>query len=184
LLEETMLNTSSCLWRAVSLVVCASLLLIAGQSEAQVSYPWAVSGSTGVVDEADASEVRFDTAAVEFRPSAPAQSVAVIRYPASQTYGPGCLKLSMWYERPDDWSYVAASLKRVRLTDGATSVVTSVNAWEQPPAATTQTIERMVPLPWDYSPSAYYIEVVLWKPEATNNPRVVGLRAYVRSGSC
>jgi hypothetical protein len=182
LLEGTMLSISSYLRRGVTPVVCASLVLLAGKSEAQ--NPWTVSGSTGIVDEADTSEVRFDTAAVGFRPTAPAQSIAVIRYPVSQVIAPGCLRLSMSYERPDDWSYAAATLKRIQLTDGATSVVTSVNAWEQPPAANTQIIERETPHGWDYSLFAYYVEVVLWKPEATNNPRVVGLRVYVRSAGC
>jgi hypothetical protein len=180
-----MLNSSSYVHRIVTPIVCTSLVLLAGQAEAQTAVHWRVSGSTGIVDEADTSEVRFDTAAVGFRPAAPAQSVAVLRYPISEMYVPGCVRLGMWYERPDEWSYAAAVLKRVRLTDGATSIVKAVNAWDQPPAPGTQMIERETSVPWDLGVSAaYYVEVTLWKPEATNNPKVVGLRVVVRSGGC
>jgi hypothetical protein len=177
-----MLNISSYVRRGVTPFVCASLVLLAGQAEAQ--FFWRVSGSTGIVDEADVSKVRFDTAAAGFRPAAPAQSVAALRYPVGQMAGPGCATLGMSYERPDDWSYVAATLKRVRLTDGATSIVTSVNAWDQPPAPGAQMIERAASVPWELVPAAYYIEVTLWKPQATNNPKLVGLRVLVRTGPC
>jgi hypothetical protein len=182
-----MLRISSYLRWAVTPVVCASLVLLAGQSGAQqpTALPnlwWTASGSTGIVDEADTSELRLDTATVGFSPTAPAESIAVVRYPLNYplyhnfTDGRAYVALTMSYERPDDWSYAAATLKRVHLTDGAPSVVLSVNAWDQPPTGTTQVVTRATRFDGAWRDYAYYVEVVLWKPEATNNPKVVGLK--------
>jgi hypothetical protein len=118
-------------------------------------------------------------------PAGRQDTVAVIRYPISAV-NPGYpwpyLTLKMTYQRPDDWSYAAATLKRVRLADGATSVVMSVNAWDQPPATGTQVVERTIACTCFYDEQgrdyAYYIEVTLWKPQAASNPRVFAVQLF------
>jgi hypothetical protein len=168
----------------VSLFAGLVLVLLAGHAEAQTS--WYTAGSTGTVDEADVSEVMFDSAAAALRPTAPAQAVAVIRYHISAvntSYPWRYLTLKMTYQRPDDWSYAAATLKRVRFDDGATSAVMSVNAWDQPPAAGTQVVQKTIACSCFYAEEgrdyAYYVEVTLWKPQAASNPRVLALQMRI-----
>ena len=181
-------------------VLCALLLLDAENTHAQLASlgSWTAAGSTGIVDEADVSEVVFDTAGVALRLTAPAQARAVLRYPI--TFAPAgsyslifdgeqiiysfrsspTVRLALTYERPDEWAYAAATLKRVRLADGITSVLGSVNAWDLPLAPGTQTVEKTIACaPACFFPGgefAYYIEVILWKPYAPSNPRVVAVR--------
>jgi hypothetical protein len=158
---------------------------------------WSVAGSTGVVDESSTSIVMFDnTAGVAFRATAPAGSVATIRYPVSSLpwgtiwrpgdithiYPNSRLRLSMTFRKPDDNSYAAATLKRVRVSDGVVSSLASVNSFGYFPSPDVQLSERTISCGEDacVSPSeyAYYIELVLWKPEIANDPRVVALRVH------
>ena len=93
----------------------------------------------------------------------------------------------MTFRKPDDKAHASATLKRVRLSDGLVSSVASVNTGV-PPGTAAQQSERTVSCgedvpcvnPYEY---AYYIELVLWKPESTNDPQVVGLRVYTSTGN-
>ena len=87
----------------------------------------------------------------------------------------------MTFRKPDDDSDASATLKRVRVSDGVVSSMASLNTFGFLPAAAAQQAEKKIScgennpciLPYDY---AYYIELVLWKPEITNDPKVVALR--------
>lgn len=188
-LEENMKAPLPRSWRVLAPAFCALFLFNADYAHGQwIGTPtWTATGSTGLVDEADTGEVTFDSVGVAFRTTAPAQSVAVIRYPISlvpvaqyTNYSAHTrVVLAMAYQRPDDWSYAVATLKRVRLADGTTSALGSVNAWDNPPSPGTQVVEKSIScqsvcFTGEY---AYYVEVSLWRPYATNNPRVVALRA-------
>jgi hypothetical protein len=164
---------------------CAMFVLSAERVHAQSwsGYRMA-SGSTGIVDEADVSEVAFDTTGVRFRSTAPAQSVAVIRYPVNFHLRDAAthLELTMSYQRPDEGSFAVATIKRVRLANGVTSVVGSVNAWETAPGPGVQMVTKSFACDsgcW-FGEYVYHVEVQLWKPEVTNSPRVVGLRLVAR----
>ena len=94
----------------------------------------------------------------------------------------------MTFRKPDEGSYASATLKRMRLSDGVVTSVASVNTLASLPTTAAQQAERSVSCgedvacinPYQY---AYYVELVLWKPERTNDPRVVALRVYTSTGS-
>jgi hypothetical protein len=158
---------------------------------------WSTAGSTGIVDDANTSIVAFgNTGGVSLKPTAPAGSIAVVRYPVSFLpthlyndigsvgyFAFDHLRLSMTFRKPDENSYASATLKRVRLSDGVVSSVASVNTFGSLPGASVQQSERTIGCgdevacvnSYEY---AYFIELVLWKPESTNDPQVVGLRVY------
>jgi len=181
-------------------IACAGLglLLSAEQASAQVftgASAWSVAGSTGVADESSTSLVAFDnTAGVAFRPTAPAGSIAIIRYPVSflpstrydvftgWSYVFNHLRLAMTFRKPDDDSYASATLKRVRLSDGVVTSMTSVNTFGYLPGTNAQQSEWTIACGESacISPSeyAYFIELVLWKPQIANAPKVVALRVH------
>jgi hypothetical protein len=192
-LEDAMERVSRRSRLVIGPVFCTGLaiLLSAEPARAQLWHTaWSAPGSTGVVDESNTSIVTFDSIAAALRATASAGSVAVIRYPVtslpSAVYVPGLgayvplvhLRLTMAFQKPDEGSYAAATLKRVRLSDGVASLVASVNSVAHVPAGGTQLEERAIVCatacfqPFEY---AYYVEVVLWKPDITNNPKVVSL---------
>jgi hypothetical protein len=158
---------------------------------------WSTAGSTGIVDESNTSIVAFgNTGNVSLKPTAAAGSIATVRYPVSFLpthlyidnsnvifYAFDRLTLSMTFRKPDDNSYASATLKRVRLSDGAVSNMASVNTFGFLPGAAFQQSERTVGCGEEVAcinaaEYAYFIELVLWKPESTNDPQVVGLRVY------
>lgn len=160
---------------------------------------WSSVGATGVADESSTAIVAFDnTGGAGVKPAAPAGSIAILRYPVSflpshwyvvnigSYHVLDRLKLTMSFRKPDEGSYAFATLKRMRLSDGVVSSVASVSSLAAIPAAAVQQDERTVSCgedvpcinPYEY---AYYVEVVLWKPEGTNNPQVLGLRIHTLS---
>jgi hypothetical protein len=185
----------------VAPVACAGLAVLFGAAPARAqalvsAAAWSVAGSTGVVDESSTSLVAFDnTGGVSIKLTAPAGSVAVVRYPVSflptHTYGIhtgfydtlDTVSLVMTFRKPDDNSYASATLKRVRVSDGVVSSVASVNTFASVPAAAAQQVEKTTscgenePCINTYT-YAYYIELVLWKPDATNDPKAIALRVY------
>jgi hypothetical protein len=179
------------------LIATLLLLLSPEPARAQVftgAPAWSVAGSTGIADDDSTSIVSFgNTGGVGIKLAAPAGSIAVLRYPVSflpsLVYGVHTgfystldrLRLTMTFRKPDDTSYASATLKRVRLSDGVVSSVASVNTFGFPPGAAAQQSDKTVSCgdevpcisPYEY---AYYIELVLWKPDSTNDPQVIGLR--------
>jgi hypothetical protein len=176
-----------------------ALVVTAEPARAQVftgAAAWSVAGSTGAVDDDSTAIVSFgNTGGVSIKLTAAAGSIAVLRYPVS--FLPSLvyevhsgfystldrLRLTMTFRKPDDSSYASATLRRVRLSDGVVSSVASVNTVGFGPGAAAQLSERTVSCGDEVpcvSPSeyAYYIELVLWKPESTNDPQVVALRVY------
>ncbi|HEY7500441.1 MAG TPA: hypothetical protein VH740_18105 [Vicinamibacterales bacterium] len=175
----------------------ALLLLLSAQPAGAQSFSgaaaWSSAGATGIADESSTSIVAFDNAGgVGIKLTAPAGSVAVLRFPVSflpslWNTGPllelDHLKLTMTFRKPDDASYASATLKRVRVSDGAVSSMASVNTFGFLPAAAAQQSERAINCgedvvcinPYEY---AFYVELVLWKPETTSDPRVVALRIH------
>jgi hypothetical protein len=161
---------------------------LADRSAEAQSYAeaWSAPGSTGVVDESSLSLVSLNGTSASFRASAPAGSVATIRYSVTSLspidfFGRirNRIRLTLAFQKNEDGAYASAMLKRIRLADGAVSLVASINSLELLPGSGVQIAERTVTcasgcfLADDY---AYFIEVVLWKPYATNAPRVVALR--------
>ena len=194
-----MKTTPRCARLVFTCVLYSTFALLFGVERAEAQWggtpAWTAVGSTGIVDEADTSEIAFSTTAVGFKSTAPAQAMAVVRYPVSLLpsdvtfYREGWyvfpftrFTLTMLYERPDEGSYAAATLKRVRLADGTTSALMTVSAFDNLPAPGTQLTDKTLTcssLCFDPSEYAYYVEVVLWKPEVANNPKVVALRVML-----
>ena len=52
---------------------------------------WSAPGATGMVDESSTTIIAFDTPAVGLKPSAPASTVAVLRYPVGPLPSGGAL---------------------------------------------------------------------------------------------
>jgi hypothetical protein len=178
-----------------------STVLIAAPLEAQTRpFAWSTVASAGTVDEASTSLVLLDAGSVGFRPTAPAGSVAVIRYPLSSLpsgsaffnppvgyevfYSYVRLVLTLSFRKNDDNAYAAAAVKRVRLADGQTNTVAGVNSLAYFPGGDVQHDERIVGCsapPYCYAPAeyAYFVEVVIWKPQATSDPKVVGVRVHL-----
>ena len=156
---------------------------------------WSAPGSTGIVDESSTSLVVLDTTNASFNPAAPAGSLATIRYPmTSLPRGPDLLahgfvytgtwsrlKLALAFEKNEEGAYASAALKRVRLADGTVSTVASVSSVQHIPGAGIQLAERRIVCDsgclnaFEY---AYFVEVLLWKPYASSNPRVVALQVH------
>jgi hypothetical protein len=182
----------------IGLVALMATTLAHAPAEAQQWYGhalWSAPGSTGIVDESSTSLVVLDTASVSFNPAAPAGSLATIRYPmTSLPAGPDVflngflfvgnwrrLKLALAFEKNEEGAYASAALKRVRLADGAVFTVASVSSVQHIPGPGVQLAERRIVCDsgclntFEY---AYFVEVLLWRPFGTNNPRVVALQVF------
>jgi hypothetical protein len=166
-----------------------------------VAGAWSAPGSTGVVDEQSAPLVTFDHATAAVRPTAPAGSVVVLRYPVFLSgtwtlWQPDPIdntghflagyyrhaKLSLSFQRNDDVGQIVAILRRVRLSDGETTVMAAVDGNASPPSPSVQTVTR----PLECLESciqqdlyAYWVEVALWKIRATSAPKVVGVGVHL-----
>jgi hypothetical protein len=158
-------------------------------------WTWSSIGSAGMADESVAALVSFAGASVSLRSSAPAGTVAVIRYPVTFSsgrfvhYQPAFqyiftspfqeLRLTMFFQKNDDGAYASAILKRVRLSDGVESSVAGVNSLSSFPASGVQSVERSIGCSGgciDLTQYAYYIEAVLWKPAVGNDPKLTVIR--------
>ena len=156
---------------------------------------WSAPGSTGIVDESSTSLVVLDTTSASFNPAAPAGSLATIRYPmTSLPRGPDLLangfvytgtwrrlKLALAFEKNEEGAYASAALKRVRLADGTVSTLASVSSVQHIPGAGIQLAERWIVCDsgcLNASEYAYFVEVLLWRPFGTSNPRVVALQVF------
>jgi hypothetical protein len=180
------------------LFVCVGLFTSPASIAVQAQTPstgwtWASVGSAGVPDESVASLVSFANAAASLRSTAPTGTVAIVRYPVTFTSGYYVLAwngniytdvfhkliLTMIFKKNDEQGYVSAALKRVRLSDGVESYMNTVTSLAAIPAAGVQSEERTIQCPElciDLSQYAYYIEAVLWKPVATNDPKLLVVR--------
>jgi hypothetical protein len=188
-------------FRSALPTACAVLLVLlasSGLARAQGPPVWSAAGPTGVPDETSTSLLAFDAAAVGFVSSAPAASVAVLRYPVGTMhtsqpyfgvvdgdryswYTPYThLKVSLSFLKPDEGAYASATLKRVRVSDGIVESVSSVNTLSHVSSGGVQVVERTIACPAEgcFRPDlfAYYIEVVLWKQFAASSPRVFVVR--------
>jgi hypothetical protein len=183
----------------VGLALAPAATTLRAQSVNAGSNWWAV-GSTGIADESTASLVSFEGAAASLRPSSPAGTVATVRYPVS--LAPGLLyvdaatsyiysslftrlRLTMTFVKNDDGAYVAAALKRIRLSDGVETSMAGTNSMAAFPAATVQAVDRTITCAAgciDPSRYAYYVEVTLWAPAATSDPQLSALRVHLFVG--
>ena len=123
-------------------------------------WTWSSIGSAGVPDESVAPLVSLAGASVSLRSTAPAGTVAVVRYPVTftsglfvynqplngviYTYPYQGLRLTMFFQKNDDGAYASAILKRVRLSDGVESSVAGVNSLSSFPAPAVQSVERSI----------------------------------------
>jgi hypothetical protein len=172
------------------LVLVSTGLTASGQVPEVISkHNWSAAGSTGVADEDSAAAIRLDTASASIRTTAPAQTVAVLRYPVAGVVGSEVnfyvgwvfndnYTLSLTFQKNDDQAYAAATLKKVRLSDGFTTSMSGVNSMAAAASPSPQTATRTFACSgvcFNTKDFAYYVEVVLWKPLATSDPKVFGL---------
>lgn len=180
----------------------AALVLQPSHATAQwigVASAWSAPGSTGVVDEASLPFVTVDHAKAAVRSTAPAGSVVVLRYPVflSATYlhvypEPGPIiydfykhaTLTLSFQRNEEAALIVAILRRVRLSDGETTMMLAVDGNSSLPSSGVQTVTRNLQCgdepclrPDQY---AYWVEVALWKVRATSDPKVVGVGVQLR----
>jgi hypothetical protein len=174
----------------------AALILLPTHATAQwigMGGEWSAPGSTGVVDEASMPFVMFDHAKAAVRPTAPTGSSVLLRYPVvlssgwvnilpdspynlADAYSRATLTLS--FQRNDEHGQIVALLRRVRLSDGETTLMLAVDGNASPSSPGVQTVTRNLEchapciLPDEY---AYWVEVALWKVRATSDPKVVGV---------
>lgn len=97
-------------------------------------------------------------------------------YNTANAYSQVTLTLS--FQRNDEFGQIVALLRRVRLSDGETTLRLAVDANASPSSPGVQTVTRNLAcheaciLPDEY---AYWVEVALWKVKATSDPKVVGV---------
>lgn len=173
-----------------TLALTAATPALAQIAASSSNLNWSAAGSTGIVDESSAGLVTLDGAAASIRPTAPAQTVAVLRYPVTSVlpYGANLnlgtvffrtYTIALTFQKNDEQAYAAATLKRVRLSDGFTTSMSGVSSLGTLPGPVPQVLARTFNCTeacFDPISFAYYVEVVLWKPLATSDPRALGLR--------
>ena len=178
-----------------------ALMLLPSSASAQwlgIGAAWSAPGSTGVVDEANMTHVLFDQAKASVRPSAPVGTLVWLRYPvvlsASWMYWSPIAphnvlgyythaKLTLSFQRNDESALILASLRRVSLTTGETTLMMSVDGLASPPSADLQTVTANLTCgdegcirPDIY---AYWVEVALWKVKAASDPKVVAVGVHL-----
>jgi hypothetical protein len=167
-----------------------------------IAAAWSSPGSAGVADESSVPLVTFDHAKAAVRPSAPAGSLVWLRYPIflSRTWSvaipdpsgntPGIFqsgyyinaKLTLSFQRNDEGALILALLRRVRLSDGETTTMTAVDGLSSPPSPGVQTVSKNLYCaegcvqPDQY---AYWVEVALWKVNATSDPKIVAVGVHL-----
>jgi hypothetical protein len=158
-----------------------------------VASAWSAPGSTGVADEASLPLVTFDHAKASVRPTAPAGSLVWLRFPvfASATYVDSIpiwpynfygyyteATLTMSFQRNEEAALLFALLRRVRLSDGETSLVMTVDGNMAIPSPAVQTVTKTISCDgfcMQLDQYAYWVEVALWKVKATSDPKVVAV---------
>jgi hypothetical protein len=163
---------------------------------------WSAPGSTGVADEASLPFVTVDHAKAAVRSTSPAGSVVVLRYPVflSGTWAqvvpdpidntPMFLTgfytqatLTFSFQRNEEAALLVAILRRVRLSDGATTMMVAVDGNSSLPSPGVQTVTRTLLCDGPCVQAdqyAYWVEVALWKVRATSDPKVVAVGVHLR----
>jgi len=180
--------------------VVAALVLEPSHATAQwlgIAAAWSAPGPTGVVDETSTALVTFDHAKAAVRPTAPVGSLVGLRYPVFLSASwldaipdPPCnafgyythATLTLSFQRNEEAALIVALLRRVRLSDGETTLVLAVDGNSSPPSPGVQTVTRNLTCdeacirPDQY---AYWVEVALWKVKATSDPKIVGVGVHL-----
>jgi hypothetical protein len=154
-------------------------MLVAGAASAQ--SPWTSIGSAGIVDEADATEVRYGTTAVDIQPTAAASSSVRIRYNVTATSDleEGVNKaMTVRYRDNGPNARVFVFLYRTDIDTGALSTVLSFDSDTRPQSTSYQTGgdgDGCWADGFDFHNYTYHIEVVLQRTSAAGTPTVTAL---------
>jgi hypothetical protein len=87
------------------------------------------------------------------------------------------LIFKMSFQKNEDAALIVAGLRRVRLSDGESVLLTALDNGMAPPGPAVQQVTRTVNCEEGcFLPDhAYFVEVALWKAKATADPKLVSL---------
>jgi hypothetical protein len=144
---------------------------------------WTCIGSTGTVDEADTSIVKFSGATATVKGSAPLPAKLDIRYNivAEELLGGGDnVLMTVRYRDNGDAARVIVRIKELDLSTGAISTKLTFDSNDFVQASATQ--EQTVNTPcfsgsfFDFFNNAYWIEVQIKKTGADGTPALQGIQ--------
>lgn len=172
---------------ALAILAASSTTPVAAQDLYSPLANWSAVGSAGAMDDSSVGLLTTEGAAAWFRPTAPAQSIGVLRFPIDRITSGICvngfcgtypkLTLNLTFVKNDEQAYVSAVIYRVNPANGAVSSYRAVNTLDAPAGLGGQSVSRTFSCAsacFDTA-SIYYVEVVLWKPLATSAPKLIAL---------
>ena len=160
--------------RGLSAVLLMGLMAVAAQAQTK---PWTAAGSTGTIDESDASEVRFVLGEAQMAPAAAVGTTSVIRYnvvAVDDAATLGVPRLTIRYRTGDATGRVVARLYRYNFNPGgAASAILTFDSSAHPAtgaAYVTRTLTSCAAPALDFADNAYFVEIEFRKGGVSGNP--------------